>query len=241
MSTLFSASDAVYYQRQAELLAEREYFHWITAKALNELAAEGKIGSERRQHPNISLRFYWSRSNRYWRRKANEIEKIVLRFSQQPFTKAVGMQGELMIDAALPRAGLIPMGTNVREWKGKIWETSNHDLDRVYSRDGIDYGVEIKNTLGYIDRDEFVVKLRMCEYLRLRPLFVMRFAPKSYMDELNSAQGFGWLMGYQFYPFGEAEFARKVQTVLGIKVDTPRALAEGTIVRLSKWLERQLM
>ncbi len=33
----------VYYGRQLEILLERDFFHWITKKALNELVLESKI------------------------------------------------------------------------------------------------------------------------------------------------------------------------------------------------------
>jgi hypothetical protein len=35
---LAKKSDEVFYQRQIEVRFERQFFHWITAKALNELA-----------------------------------------------------------------------------------------------------------------------------------------------------------------------------------------------------------
>lgn len=238
LEVLFSKSDAVYYQRQAEILMEGEFFHWITAKALNELADEGAIGSELRDLKSIKLKFYWNRSNRYWKRKANAIQGLVLRFSAHRFTNAVGLHGEMMADAALPRAGLMPEAVNVKSWGGAVWDKSNHDLDRVFSRQGVTYGVEIKNTLGYIEKDEFEIKVRMCKHLGLRPLFVMRFAPKSYMNHLIENGGFGLLLKYQLYPFGEAGFAKEVREMLGITVDAPRAYEQGTIERLRKGLDK---
>src|SRR4030095_12671968 len=71
-TTLFGASDSVYYQRQVEIKYEDTYFHWITAKALIELTAEGKFASV--QIPLLegktNIRFYWLPRNRYWRRRA---------------------------------------------------------------------------------------------------------------------------------------------------------------------------
>jgi hypothetical protein len=37
--------DWVFYQRQIEVRYERKFFHWITAKALNELAEEKKTNA----------------------------------------------------------------------------------------------------------------------------------------------------------------------------------------------------
>jgi len=46
-SELFAKDvNSVFYQRQIEVQHEDTFFHWITAKALNELAAERKIFSE---------------------------------------------------------------------------------------------------------------------------------------------------------------------------------------------------
>src|SRR5579863_3896915 len=39
-------SKSVFYQRQVQVIFEGKYFHWITAHALSELAAEGRIASE---------------------------------------------------------------------------------------------------------------------------------------------------------------------------------------------------
>jgi hypothetical protein len=91
MQELFAKNpEQVFYQRQVEVLFERKYFHWITAKALNELAAERRIRAATRSHPSIRIRFYWSVSNRYWRRRANAIGKLVFRFSESSFTRGIG-------------------------------------------------------------------------------------------------------------------------------------------------------
>jgi hypothetical protein len=233
--------EEVYYQRQVEVMMERRFFHWITAKALNELAAEGKIQSQTRAHSDIRMRFYWSVGNRYWTRKANAIEKLVLRFSDSTFTRALGQHGETMFDAALPLGGFMPGGKNVRSHKGRIWTRTEHDLDRLFLRDEVEYGVEIKNTLSYIDRDEMRVKIEMCRYLGLVPLFIVRAAPANYMNEVEKAGGFTLIFEWQLYPFGQEPFAKEVREALGLKVDSPRAIATGTVSRLARWHAKRLL
>lgn len=119
-----------------------------------------------------------------------------------------------MFDAALPTGGFMPRAKDVREYEGRKWEQTAHDLDRVFERDGVRYGVEIKNTLPYIDRRELQIKLAMCEALGLRPLFIMRSAPKSYIHQVNQAGG-------------EA-FAEEIHEKLGLPVDCPRAIETGS-------------
>jgi len=241
ISDLFT-NDAggVFYQRQIEVRYERKFFHWITGKALNELAEEGKIGAATRKYPHISIRFYWMRKNRYWTRRANTVEKLVMRFSDPQFTNGLGRHGETMFDAALPRGGFMPCAKNVKAWNGKAWLKTDHDLDRVFTRDGVNYGIEIKNTLSYIDRFEMRTKLDMCDFLGLVPLFIMRMAPASYIEEIRSRGGYSLIFEWQLYPFGYEKFAAEVREQLGLKVDSPRAIQEGTIQRVANWHEARL-
>jgi hypothetical protein len=227
-------------KRQVEVLFERKYFHWITAKALNELAAERRIRAATRSHPSIRIRFYWSVSNRYWRRRANAIGKLVFRFSESSFTRGIGRHGETMFDAALPQSGFLPSGSNVRAYGEKSWTKTAHDLDRVFKRDGAAYGIEIKNTLSYIPRDEMRLKLDMCDYLGLVPVFIVRASPASYIDEVQRRGGFTLIFEWQLYPFGHEAFAKEVRDVLGLKVDCPRAIEAGTVQRLARWHERRI-
>lgn len=243
-TNLFAAdADAVYYQRQIETKYEGTYFHWITAKALNELAEEAKLSTELQAlSGNVKIRFYWNPRNRYWRRRANEIRKLVLKFSDSTMAHAIGQQGEMMFDAALPRVGLLPISPfkKIRTFGDRSWTTTNHDLDRAYSCDGVNYGVEVKNTLSYIDKDELDTKLAMCRHLGLRPLFIMRMAPKSYMHQIHQQGGFGLLFGKQLYPYGASELAKRVVDDLTLPVECVREVAEGHLLRFKNWHQKLL-
>jgi hypothetical protein len=66
--------EELFYQRQLQVMFEGTYFHWITARALAELAAEGAIASAAESLPHTgSITFYRSRGHRYWRKQAKEI------------------------------------------------------------------------------------------------------------------------------------------------------------------------
>lgn len=233
-----SDPNAVYYQRQIEVRYEAQFFHWITAKALNELAAERVLSSELKTLVgNANIRFYWSPKNRYWKRPANAIRKAVLTFSESSMAHAIGRQGEVMFDAALPRVGLMPVAPfkNVRSFNGREWTETKHDLDRVFTKDGVTYGIEIKNTLSYIEKSELDVKLRMCTYFGIRPLFIMRMAPKSYMHLIHQQGGFGLLFGKQLYPYGSDALAKQVSRDLALPVQCVRDVPEGHLQRFSSW------
>src|SRR5262249_37642088 len=147
---------------------EDKFFHWITARALAELHEERQIDVEKLVlAQNTEIKFCISKGHRGWRLQARAIRDLVLRFSAPDFGYALGHHGEMLFDAALPRFGFMPMDRNVRTWNGREWTESNHDLDRIFVRDGIAYGAEIKNKLHYIERDELLTKLAMCAELRI--------------------------------------------------------------------------
>jgi hypothetical protein len=227
--------EEVFYERQLTVIFEKSYFHWITVKALLELAAGGSINSQMLELvPGVPIRFFWARGNRYWRRQAGRVTNLVRRFSENSFIHAIGFQGELLVDAALPLAGFIQVARNARSFGDKTWTATGHNLDRVVVREGIFYGIEIKNTLPYIPRDEFRIKLEMCKYLGLLPLFVSRMAPKNYNYEIIQRGGVSWILGTQFYPFGHQELAAEVRETLRLPVDCPSRIEDGAVTRLLK-------
>lgn len=231
----------VFYKQQLEVIFEEKFFHWVTSRALSELAAEGHIAEEASELPGIGvIKLYHATAHRYWRRQAKELIALVGRFSTPGFTAGLGAQGELMFDAALPTVGFLPVGRKVRAYGEREWDETAHDLDRVFVRDGIAYGTEIKNTLKYIPRDELMVKIRMCNHLGLRPLFVVRAAAKSYIHEVRLVGGFTLVFKYQLYPFGQKPFADEVRGALRLPVDSPARIADGTVQRFLSWHERTL-
>ena len=110
-----------------------------------------------------------------------------------------------MFDAALAHFGFMPTAKKVTTYNNVKWAISGHDLDRVYTRDGVAYGCEIKNKLDYIDAEELTAKIEMCRHLGLKPLFIMRGSPKSYNHDINLAGGFALIYRYQLYPHGQGD------------------------------------
>ena len=186
------------------------------------------------------VNFYAHLKHRYWKRELVDIRRLLERVFEPEFTHAVGRHGELMFDAALGRQGFRAEGINTRAWNGRTWAETNHNLDRIITRDGFAYGVEIKNTQNYISREELKLKIRLCKHLQVTPLFIMRFAPKSYIHEVIQNGGFVLLFEEQMYPLGQSALLNEVRTKLALKVASPRDVREGDIQRLLNWHQKRL-
>jgi len=225
----------VFYEHQLEIIYERRFYHWITGKALHELVAEGKIGSDLLPlaYP-VQIRFYRRKSHRAWHRQAKEILSLVSAFSTEDFSRGLGRQGEQMIDAALPRVGFIRKARDVRTYNGRTWTETGHDLDRVYQYEDLSFGTEIKNRLSYIDLKDIQTKIRICRHLRLTPLFIVRMIPKSYFDVIYREGGITLILEYQLYPHGQHRLALEVKKKLQLPVDCPPEIYDSTLQRLLK-------
>jgi hypothetical protein len=230
----------LFYSTQIETRFEREFFHWIIGKGLLELANAGKIQRIPTVVQEKTINFYAHLKHRYWRREQKEIIGLLERIFHPEFTHAVGRHGELMFDAALGRSGFRAEAKNTNTWKEKAWTETNHNLDRIVTRDGLEYGAEIKNTQNYISRIELQTKIRLCQNLGLIPLFIMRFAPKSYIYEVNKARGFVLLFEKQMYPMGHNALVAEVTERLELKVHSPNEVMDGDMQRLLNWHTKQL-
>ena len=75
----------------------------------------------------------------------------------------------------------------------------------------------------------------MCHVLGLHPLFIVRYAPKSYINLVRTEGGFVLIFKYQLYPHNAVAFAREVRDTLNLPVDAPTSIQEGTVQRFLKW------
>lgn len=238
---IFEDSPArVFYSTQIETQLEREFFHWITNKALLELGNGRRVQRMPAVVQEKAVNFYAHPKHRYWKREQQRLQELLERIFNPEFTQAIGRHAEMMFDSALSRHGFaLTPARDVKTWNGKTWTETNHNLDRICVRDGVAYGIEIKNTQNYIQRDELHTKLRLCEHLGLTPLFIMRAAPKSYMNNIITKGGFGLLFEEQIYPWGHSSLLTEVRDRLGLKVQSPRDIKEGDMQRLVKWHEKK--
>lgn len=228
----------VFFSRQVEVLHEDRWFHWVTNRALRRLIASGLVQSESRPlRSGGSVVLMWHRSYRYYRREAARVVRLVEEYADPNIGGALGLQGEVLVLEGFARNQFVLHGRDTQTFGGRRWMRSEHDLDFVFVRDEVAYGVEVKNTLGYMDHDELRTKIAMCAELGVRPVFAVRMLPKSWIKEIVDAGGFALILKYQLYPWSHRELARRVNRELGLPVDAPRALEEGTMRRFLRWHE----
>ena len=233
--------ERVFFSRQVEVQHEDRYFHWITNRVLRELRSDGYIlGETRPLKTGGSINLLWNRGYRFYRRSAARLVKLVEEYADPNIGGAVGLHGEFMVLEGFARSEFVMRGRNTQEFAGRVWTQTGHNLDFIFERDGQAYGIEVKNTLGYMDYEEFQTKIGLCKFLGIRPVFVARMLPKTWMNELIGAGGFGLILKYQLYPWSHKVLARRVAGELGLPVDAPKALRDTTVGRFLAWHRKQV-
>ena len=231
---------SVYYVRQMQIKLEKDYFHWITYNAMVGLREIGYLTDIMiKRETGTSTRYFIHKSNRYPKRRIRKMEKLIEEYSDDTITRSCGHRAEDLFCIGLALKGFVPTGKKVRSYSGVKWEKSGHDLDFVFEKDGVAYGCEIKNTLGYITMDELKIKLEMCEHLRLKPLFIMRGSPKTYNYMIIEKGGYAMIFESQIYELSQAKLVERLKAGLGLPVDCPKAIPAGILERFLRWHERK--
>jgi len=233
---------SVYYVRQMQIKFEKDYFHWITYNAMIGLKAIGHLTDiPIKRETGTSTRYFIHKSNRYPMRRIQRMGKLIEEYSDNTITRSCGHRAEDLFCNGLALKGFLPKDKKVSSYGGIKWEKSGHDLDFVFEKDGVAYGCEIKNTLGYIQKEELEIKLEMCEHLRVKPLFIMRWSPKTYNKMIIDKRGFALIFGSQIYELSQANIVERLKAELGLPVDCPKAIPDGILERFVKWHEKKKM
>lgn len=229
----------VFFSRQLEVQNEGQYFHWITNRAIRDLEAAGTILSETRPLASGgTIKLLWHRRFRYHRREAARLVQLVNEYSAPNIGAALGLQAEALVLEGFASIEFVMKGRDKNDYRDKVWTDTDHNVDFIFERDDQAYGIEVKNTLGYMDRIEFEIKIRLCRELGIRPVFAVRMLPKTWIKDLVDVGGFALILKYQLYPWAHRELAKTVRSELGLPVDAPRRLNEGTMKRFLSWHER---
>lgn len=215
---------------------EDQYFHWITNRALRALINDGELLVEQRVVTTGDLHIVRHPRCRYHARATTALVELVKSYSDPLVTRAVGDQGEMLVLEGFARRGFTMRGREMREYQGREWTETGHDLDFIFERAGKAYGVEVKNTLPYMPYQEFRTKIRMCGHLGLTPVFMCRFLPKTWIWEARRAGGAAIILKYQLYPIALSPLAERLRDGLGLPIGTPRRLEEGTMERVERAL-----
>ena len=95
---------------------------------------------------------------------------------------------------------------------------TGHDLDFIIEKDGIGYGVEVRNKFPYTDDDEFDIKLDICAHFGIKPLFVFRTAPYSQIGKVRKQGGIILIFRSKVFPPGYQQLINVIWNTMRLPV-----------------------
>lgn len=211
-----------YYQHQLQVLYERQFFEWVVAKALRELVKEGRLvmldkdnvaelGRLKIVH---GIRFYANAdamvgpdAEQSMKRRVMASARHVEKYSDAKHTRVAGRHLESLVKAQLKASQFEIVGEHTSEYAGRKWIETDHNLDFIAHKKGkkLTIGVEVKNTLGIIPREEIDIKIDICDRLGIVPVFAVRWI-KPHLNCIRKQGGFSWMFRVQMFPLGYEKF-----------------------------------
>ena len=213
------------------MLYENKFFDWVITTALDGLVRDGYLEVFDRQNtPELKLmgnkigrmKFYANadavrteRGRQLMKKHVVGTAKLVSRYSDTNITRMLGAQLESLVKSQLQISQFEIKGVHTNEYLGRRWTNTNHNLDFIAKKRGKDFaiGVEVKNTLGSMDPEEIDIKIDICRYLGIVPVFAVRWN-KQYIDCVRKQGGFSWFFKTQIFPLGQEKLVGQLFTRL---------------------------
>jgi hypothetical protein len=215
----FARRKMPFYLGQLECMFEKKYYHWVTYNAVQRLLADKFLVQYKRTMKNGNRVYFVARPHDEQRIVEGHITSIVDFLERVWIPELSTIRGKhlaALVKAELRAHGFTIVKENSNSYRGRTWPVTEHNLDFIAElSNGKGIGVEVKNTVHYIPREEMLTKLDICDYLGIQALFAVRWMPKSYIyEDVFPRKGFCWLFEYQAYPLGYEELCRQIVTRL---------------------------
>jgi hypothetical protein len=151
------------------------------------------------------------------KKRCRNIAALVNRYSSPENSEMIGKHLESLVRAELRAQSFTIVGTHTNTFNERQWTRTNHNLDFIatHSSGNFTIGVEVKNTLDMIEAEEIDIKIEMCEFLRIVPVFAVRWI-KPYINCINRQGGFSWVFKTQMYPLGQERLVKDLFEKLSV-------------------------
>ena len=85
-------------------------------------------------------------------------------------------------------------------------------------REGIGFGIEVKNTWEYFPPDELDVKLQMCKFLGIKPLFIVRNRHAGQWQDVKEQEGMLYAFKSKLFPPGHDSLVQSIWSEMRLPV-----------------------
>jgi hypothetical protein len=143
--------------------------------------------------------------------------KIISLYDSSEISKDLADHFESLVKHELRANQLQIIATHANSYKDRQWQQSGANLDFIAEHpDGRAFGLQAKNELKHIEKQELLEQLEICSYLKIKPVFIVRYMPFTFVPTVTARGGFVLILGIQLYPIGHKKICQQIQDKLSI-------------------------
>ena len=205
----------VAYDRELRYRLETQFPHDYIGEAIRQLKESGELKPTnvpgRKGAADMPNSFYRLSASNYLELLPIMRKKLDLSIFITGVSREMGRHAELAWWRAFKRNGyeVYPSseqdyGGAVNEYKGRK-ASINHDIDFIASKDGVDYGIEVKNGLNY--PDDLYWKFTVAAELNTIPLIIARWLNPAQIPLIEE-------LGGKYLVYKEAIYSTAYKTII---------------------------
>lgn len=170
--------------------------------------------------------------------KIGRAAKWIEKYSDNKVTKMLGDHLHDIVKAELRVQSFEIIAEKTRKYREKEWTKTNHTLDIIakHKTRNLTIGVEVKNMLFLVPKSEVSVKIEMCDYFGITPVFACRWL-EPHRHEIVSHGGFLWQFKKQLYPRGQEKFVETLRKRFKFPVEVNSELPYTSIKEFENWIQ----
>jgi hypothetical protein len=223
LTLFFRSRKTPFHYRQIQVLFETEFYHITTTQAIYSLIDDGMLTTQSFTAGANKVTFVFPShlaTHPYKNTLLSHIRakaKIISLYDNPDVSRILGNHFESLVKNELRANGLRIVSTNTNQYKTRQWPDSRANLDIIAEhQDGRAFGIQAKNELKPIERNELLLQLSICDYLGLKPVFIVRYMPWSFLTDITAQKGFLLTLGTQIYPLGFNKLCQQIRDKLSI-------------------------
>jgi hypothetical protein len=235
--------------RELKVRLEREFFPWVVGRALGSLVDDEKVSKVgypgRRAIRRSEVEAFYTLAGVDYE-SIRELVKIKKEVSEGIVNVLTGVSpagdhAEDLFEDAFSKLNFKLRARNVSEYSGRravsVPGKEPPNLDFLLERDGVVYGVDVKNWIRYEwDYRELVLgKVRVAKQLGVVPFMLVRYADEDILyNEVIQRGGLAYRYGDLLLPSVYSSLADSAKTVLGYPVLAVESLPDYKV----QWMEK---
>jgi len=215
-----------------------------TKTGLNNLENNGILTSKKITIKDVGeSKFYFPKQfegNEKIDEKIKKSSYWIRRYSQNKNVRMLGDHLHDVVRSELRVQGFhIIAEKNIRTFEDKKWIKTNHMLDIIakHTKKDLVVGLEIKNTLYPPPKSEISIKLEMCKFFGITPIFAGRRI-ENHRNWIEKNRGFLWQFKKQLYPRGQENLVGMIKQRFKFPVEVKADIPTSAIKEINEWVSK---